>query len=289
MLLNVMKPNIKIAGAFTHYDKILPVIIKHRSSVDFVVYDGINECRWNGGRINRPVFDSDVQKKAYETLGVGIALVFSNNVIDLNDAQGNELLEKYHRDGNAIILQDIGLLEHIRNKFPKYECIFSITGHPGGVLTDPLNYYQHLESLYDVIVPKLEHNMLIEQYAKDVSKYELLINDDCLYNCPLWKKHFDKIAEQNTQGIKYYDPQHYEENYKIEECWLPKFDPDLGDQMAKHRLGFKFGMSLSPEQIKDRFRVGIHRLKISGREMNTEDFNQNFNYLVKTIAGVSHE
>lgn len=281
-----MKPHIKIAGAFTHYEKIIPVILKHRNLIDFSVYDGINECRWNGGRINRPVFDNNTHKKAYETLGVGISLAFSNPVIDLNDVVGNELLERYHTDGNSIILQNTGLLEYIRKKFPKYECIFTITGHPGGVLVEPESYYINLESMYDVIVPKLEHNMLIEQYAKDIGKYELLINDDCLYNCPLWKKHFDKISEQNTLGIKYYEKEHFENNYKIEECWLPKFDPDLGDQMAKHRLGFSFGMSLKPEQIKNRFEVGINRLKISGREMTAESFQQNFSYLVKTISKI---
>ena len=281
-----MKPHVKIAGAFTHYEKIIPVILQHRASVDFAVYDGINECKWNGGRINRPVFDNPIHKKTYETLGVGIALAFSNNFIDLADPLGNELLERYHAEGNGIILQDTGLLEYIRHRFPKYETIFTITGHPGGILEDPTTYYRNLESMYDVIVPKLEHNMLIERFAKNVRKYELLINDDCLYNCPLWKKHFDKIAEQNTLGIKYYDKEHFENNYNIEECWLPKFDPDLGDQMAKHRLGFTFGMSLSPEQIKDRFNQGIKRLKISGREMSTDDFSNNFSYLVRTIGSI---
>lgn len=276
-----MKPHLKIAGAYTHYDKILPTIIKHKKDLNFCVYEGMNECRWNGGRINRPIFENKVQMTSYETLGVGIALAFSNPVIDLSDALGNELLERYHKQGNGIILQNRDLLDYVRNKFPKYETIFTITGHPGGVVENPKDYYLELESLYDVIVPKLEHNMEIENYATDITKYELLINDDCLYNCPLWKKHFDAIAEQNTKGVKYYD--NYEENFAIEECWLPKFDPDLGDAHAKKRMGFSFGMSLTPEQIKNRFDIGVRRLKISGREMPGEDFRKNFDYLAKTI------
>jgi hypothetical protein len=275
---------IRIAGAFTHYEKIVPLVVKYRSQINFTVYDGINECAWNGGRINRPVYDNDKQKEVYENLGVGIALVFSNPVIDLKDRTGLELLEKYHRKGNSIILQNRDLLSYIKEYYPLYKTVFSITAHPGGKLPDPKAYYQALEKDYDVIVPKLEHNMEIDLYANDISKYELLINDDCLYNCPLWKQHFDAIAAENTKGTKYYDD--LEHSMSIEECWLPKFDPDLGDAHAKNRLGFSFGMSLSKEQLKNRVDMGINKYKISGREMKSDDFERNFAYLVETLNEV---
>jgi len=261
-----MKLHIRIAGAYSHYNKLLPMAMKFRGKANLTVYDGINLCRWNGGRINREVFDSEQQKQAYENLGVNFAFVFSNPTIDLNDPVGNDILERYHREGNSIILQNYDLLEYVRTKFPLYQTVFSITGHPGGVVKDPTNYYQQLERHFDIIVPKLEHNMVIEQYTDDVSKYELLINDDCVYNCPVWRKHFDAIAQKNTEGLIYSS-----DLESVEECWLPKtiFDPSVGDTKMMKELGIEFGMSLTKEHLKNRMQVGINKFKLSGREFGT--------------------
>jgi len=265
------KLHLKLAGAFGHYDGLLPLVAKHKRMFDFTVYDGVNHCRWNGGRVNRNIQETEKQKKAYDALGVGIAFAFSNPTIeDVNDPVGNDLLERYHDSKNSIILSNYKLLEHIRTKYPLYQCIYSITGHPA-LVRNPSAYYARLEKDFDIIVPKLEHNMIIEEYTDNVSMYELLINDDCLYDCPLWKKHFDKISHQNTLGARYEDD--IEKYYKIEECWLPKekFDPDIGDTAARERLGHKFGMSLTPTQLNDRIDRGIYMFKISGREICLED------------------
>lgn len=280
------KPHVKISGAFTHYDKILPMLVKYRSVIDFAVYDGIRECDWNGGRVNRNLYDTPKQKATLDALGVGIALAFSNPTIDLSDPVGNELLEHYHSEKNSVILQNPELLAYIREKFPKYECIFTITGHPA-VIDDPVAYYAALEMEYDVIVPKLEHNMIIETFTPNVEKYELLINDDCLYNCPLWKKHFDAISGQNTKRIRFLDNK--KANMKIEECWLSRkvFDPDIGDTKAREEHGFLFGMSLEEDQIRDRINKGIFRLKISGREMGTEEFQRHFARFVDVIKSAT--
>ena len=264
------KIHVKIAGAFSHYNTLLPLLLKYRQHFDFSVFDGINRCKWNGGRVNRDIFDTPKQKAGYDALGVGIAFTFSNPEIDLNDPVGNDILERYHESKNSIILSNYKLLEYIRARFPLYECIYSITAHPS-VLPDPAPYYANIEKDFDIIVPKLEHNMIIENFTPNVHRYELLNNDDCLYYCPLWKQHFDTIAQQNTKGIMFYDD--VPTNHKIEECWLtPKFNPDIGDTKMRDRLGDKFGMSFTADQTKNRIQTGIHRFKISGREFTNDEF-----------------
>ena len=85
-----------LAGAFS---KSIPLVkfLSHNlvDTNELVVYDGINKCDWNGGRINRDVYYSDALINYYYSKGVSIALTFSNHNIDLTDPLGNELLEKF--------------------------------------------------------------------------------------------------------------------------------------------------------------------------------------------------
>ena len=83
-----------IAGAFSKTIPILKFISnKLVDNTQIIVYDGINKCRWNGGRINRDVYYNEELMKFYYSKGISIALTFSNHKIDLTDKIGNELLK----------------------------------------------------------------------------------------------------------------------------------------------------------------------------------------------------
>lgn len=273
-----MKPRINIAGAFAKKHLIVPWIYNNKDIIDHVditVYDGINLCPWNGGRVNRDIKYDDKTINFYRSNNITIALTFTNPVIELTDSIGNHLLDKFHHDGNYIISVNEQLYEYIKNKYPKYRHTRSITGFgllPVPMTTDTVNIYKELESKYDYIVPRMEHvfDPLFDQLNQD--KYEVMVNDTCVYGCPYFDDHFKKIAHQNcrfTNPWKDGDPKELEE---VEECWLPNFDPDVGHVKTIEKLGDKYGMDLTIKQMKSLLSRGIRSFKVTGREMPDEDF-----------------
>jgi len=260
-----------VAGAFSKF-KVLSLFILKNHIKNITVYDGINMCKWNGGRINTENFYKDSQIDFYYKRNINIALTFSNHIIDINDKVGNELLQKFHKNGNKIILVNEELRKHIRKNFPKYKLVHSITdtGKLSVIYKDCINYYKNLETKYDYIVPKMEHAMYLDNNL-NLSKYEIMLNDSCVFNCSLYNEHFKKINEQNLLD----NPQKElskNERYCIEECWIKNFNPDIGDTKYYVEQGDMKGMDLTYKQIQILINKGIKHFKISGREMTDKMF-----------------
>ena len=94
-----------IAGAFSKRKELRLYFFNNKNIIknfDITVYDGINNCSWNGGRINRDICYDDKVINFYYRNNISIALTFTNPVIDLTDKTGNELLKKFHKKGNVI-------------------------------------------------------------------------------------------------------------------------------------------------------------------------------------------
>jgi hypothetical protein len=224
-----------------------------------VVYDGVDKCKWNGGRINREVYYNDAQMDYYYNKGASIALTFSNHNIDLTDELGNFLLEKFHRKGNALIIVNDGLRQYVRDNYPDYDLIYSITGM--GRLNIPLQdddieFYQDLESKYDWIVPRFEHIFDPRANELDKSKWEVMLNDTCVWGCKYFDEHFKAIADENTAGRPY--------SAAVEECWLPKFDPNKDSKYPC--------MDILPENMRQLLDMGVTSFKITGREMTDDEY-----------------
>jgi len=265
-----------LAGAFSKFGVISIFILKNNPKNIETVYDGINQCSWNGGRINEDIYYKDSQINFYYKRNIGIALTFTNHIIDINDRLGNELLQKFHKEGNKIILVNDDLRKHIRQNFPKYKLVHSITdtGKLSPIFEENIEYYKSLEKDYDFIVPKMEHAMFLDDRV-NLSKYEIMLNDSCLYNCPLYNEHFKKINEQNLPGVNITP----EEKYNISECWLKNFNPDIGDTKYYEEYKDMKGMDLTQSQIKSLYDKGISHFKISGREMDNDMFKSQLGYL----------
>lgn len=273
--------NINVAGAVVHYDsfvKKLPILALRNKNITFNVYEGPNLCQWNGGRINRDILITKEVIEKYNRLGITISFTFTNPKIDLTDKVGNQLLEmlhesqKTHNVKNKIILINEDLRTYIKDKYD-FELIYSITGHPSKTeITDELlNRYKDLESKYDWVVPKFEVVFEPEFYNNvDTSKYELLINDTCIYSCPHYYEHFQQIAEQNTISKNPWNELGHDHCFKVEECWLPWFDPDVGLQKHKDKYGERMGMDYTTDMIKKSLSLGYRSFKLSGRENPTD-------------------
>ena len=249
-----------IAGAFS---KSIPIIkFLSQNLIDtneLVVYDGINKCDWNGGRINRDVYYTDSLINYYYSRGVKIALTFSNHNIDLTDPLGNELLEKFHKEGNALIIVNDELRDYVRKNFPKYDLIYSITGM--GRLNIPLQdddveFYKNLESKYDWLVPRFEHIFDPRSVELNKTKWEVMLNDTCVWGCKYFDEHFKAIADENTARRPY--------SREVEECWLPKFNPDKDSKYQE--------MDIEPPAMRKLREMGVRSFKITGREMKDEEY-----------------
>lgn len=253
--------NYMIGGAFARSKAIQLFILKNRNRINshnITVYDGINKCAWNGGRVNRDVYYDEKITNFYYNNNISIALTFSNPVIDLSDIVGNKLLKLFHKENNAIILVNDRLRDYIRTKYPRYRLIYSITGM--GEVNVPIQdsdirFYKSLESRFDLIVPRMEH-VFDERFQTELnmSKYEIMLNDTCIWNCSKYKEHFDSIALQNTLNNNY-----NEKTKEIEECWIKGFDP-FKDSSYKC-------MDIKDSDFKELTRLGISHFKICGREM----------------------
>lgn len=249
-----------IAGAFSKSIPIIKFLTQRKiDNTQLVVYDGINKCKWNGGRINREVYYTDVLIDYYYSKGINIALTFSNHNIDLSDELGNNLLDKFHRKGNALIIVNDDLREYVRKNYPLYDLIYSITGM--GLLNIPLQisdikWYKELESKYDWIVPRFEH--VFDPMADELnkSKWEVMLNDTCIWGCKYWDQHFKAIADENTLGRPY--------SKEVEECWIPKFNPSKDSKYP--------AMDIKPENMRKLLDMGVRSFKITGREMGDDEY-----------------
>ena len=263
-----MKGRFLLAGAFSRTKSLIQFLSKYRGESELVVYDGVNKCKWNGGRINRDIFYTDGLINYYYSKDIKIALTMTNHRINLNDEVGNHLLEKFHREGNCIILINDDLRQYIRNKFPKYKLIYSITGM--GLLNIPLqqsdiDFYKDLESKYDWIVPRFEHIFDKRSDELDKTKWEVMVNDTCIYGCKYFDQHFKAIADENTAGRPYSE--------EIEECWIPKFNPDIE---SKYNC-----MDIDEDHLKKLIEVGVRSFKVTGRELTDDKYYYELTRYVK--------
>jgi len=280
--------NILIGGASKHYKHILIYFAKNRNYLkkyNIIVYDGLDNCSWNGGRINREITLSDKQIETYYNNNISIALTFSNHNIDLNDKKGNYLLNKYHKNGNCIILINDDLKNYIRKNYPKYKLIYSITGL--GNMNIPMKkedveIYKSLEKNYDYIVPRMEHIFDPLFLELNQEKYEIMTNDTCIYGCPYFDEHFKQIANQNKIE---YPWKNLGKDFcsQIEECWIPNFNPNIGDLNIINKLGENYGMDLDKNRIKKLLKRGIKSFKITGRENKSKDIMNDVNLILEIL------
>src|SRR6056300_1518139 len=278
-----MNIEVNIGGAFSQKEFLLRYFLANKDitkEMQITVYDGVNTCPWNGGRINRNIQYTDDVINFYYRNNISIALTFTNNVISLDDPTGNHLLNKFHRPGNKIISINTELRDYIRDKFPLYQHTRSITGF--GKINVPMQdvdvqMYKDLEPYYDYIVPRTEHTFDTRFSELNPIKYEIMVNDTCIYNCPYYTQHFQAIAEQNRLYKKPWEDDRHQEMTNIEECWIDEFDPNVGHLPTIKKYGENYGMDLKSEQISRLIQAGIRRFKVTGREMNYNDYNLTMN------------
>lgn len=278
---------INVAGAFRK-SNILRIFVMQNKNIDMCFYDGVDYCRWNGGRINNDTFFDAKIFDFYNNYNKGVYLTFSNRFIDdLNDARCNDLLHILNTNSiNGVILCNDDLRKHIRDRYPKLNLIYSITGHPSDItINDKLiDYLKDLESKYDLIVPRFEWTFNKEFYSNiNPKKYEIMVNDTCKYGCTLFREHFDAINNLNRIYGNPHKTIPVDELKRVHECWLPNFDPEKGSEHDRKKYGDCLGMDLSPLAVKNAKKIGYDNWKIMGRENNDEQFKKDLYWYTKIL------
>jgi len=264
--------NLNIAGAFTFDKKKLLIIftkLKLLKKFNVKVYDGPNNCKWNGGRINRNINIDLSDIEFYNKFKIPVSFTFSNGVIDLKDNVGLELLElldqssKKYKIQNEITLINEELRLFLKDNY-NFNLKYSITGHDLEAYPNSLTqqkyfeYYSNLETKYDLIVPKMEHIFQDWFLKLNLEKYEIMVNDTCKPNCEFYYEHFKEISKVNSNGLNSKDI--VLKIKEVEECWLSNFNPD------NCLTSCKTGMDLDNKLITKAKSLGYINFKISGRE-----------------------
>ena len=164
----------------------------NKLDIDIKVYDGIPGSTWNGGRVNRITTPEK---------GINISFALTNHTIDYSCDITHKILEEYHNEGNAIIIADTRVIESIREDYPKYKIIYSITGFD---ISKGFDKYKDIENTCDFIVPRTEIvNDLKFKKEFSTKQYIMLYSYECAY-CPLYNEHYKMIGEAANDPSKTY-------------------------------------------------------------------------------------
>ena len=135
-----------------------------------------------GGRVfkRRELSDRDVAT-LYD-VGIGVRIPVSNHFVEYQEYKGNRpLFEKYHRDGNAVIVTNDELAEWIRNDFSKYRVEASVIKN-----INTVSKIRRYKDLFDTIVLPMPlcEDMDFLAGLEDKQRIRLFANAGCALTCP---------------------------------------------------------------------------------------------------------
>lgn len=264
--------NFHIPGIINHLDINIKLIKLIKSNPEYF-YEGVNVsgvygsfyCPWTGGRANANNF-LDVQRKKdivkeFNNLGVGVLFTYTNTMLDerdLYDMYANEDLSiiASNQLNKIIIVSDL-LKEHIRTKYPEIKFISSIA--------DTRNNLKNMD--YEVTVLNASVNNTEELFEMDnKSRIELLLNSNCVRNCPYEKHHYDNISLINLS--------------KATEIFQCPFEVEAVNDLESMK---KLDLFISVEDLYEKYvPAGFNIFKINGRQTNdTNVIDYYLYYMVK--------
>ena len=246
-----MKPSIEFGGIQNFYyisKKHFGKLRRLQTKANIIIYDGFDNCRWNGGRINADIKLEDY-KNHFELLNISIASTFSNYKIDLDDTVGNKLLNQL--SNHYVVLNNDELNNYITNNYPTITRILSFTS-----LDCTTQDYLKREDYYDLIVPKIDL-LFNEEFLSKInkSKYQILLDEQC-NKCPIFFEHYNEVCDINNHTIQLNETEIKQKH----SCYLI-------DKNIQNTLGLEL---VSKKHISRLVDLGFKHFKIPGREKSLE-------------------
>lgn len=162
------------------------------------IYGNFPNCMWNGGTYIFGPHISHLEQKAIaqtfnEKYEIPLILTMTNPLIsglDCLDRYSNYILENLDNGINQILVTSPDLEYYIRNKYPNYLINRSI-------LAAEKIYYDDSDKYYKTVLNKKKNkdfDFLSQIQNKD--KIEILINENCVDDCPRAYSHYIDYAKQ---------------------------------------------------------------------------------------------
>ncbi len=258
--------NWKVPALF-HYDDIVFLLLEILNELGIKhniesVY-GCVKSRWGGGRpsgwldIDRETAESIIHK--HNGNKVSCSFTFSNYRVteaDFDDKTANLLLDIANQSSHvnyAIVSSDL-LADYIKSKYPNIKLISSVLKPMYEIdnCKDTPDYYNKLCEKFDrvVIRPEFAFDNNFLKKLKHKNKIEILVNQDCILNCPLVRKHYD-FHTQVELGLK---------DRSEDFC-----------HVAKRKCESVFNTNLlSNDDINRIMKLGFKNFKLRGRKFTKE-------------------
>lgn len=204
--MNILTPNVNfhIASAFSHDTLILyfyDLLFELTGKCAFSYVSGAIPCTWNSGRVVPNMSEKYVLQcfDEYAKRNIPVFFTFSNYLIseqELGDIQCNALLSKINENhGGVIVASDI-LAQYIKSRYPNITIEASILRSVSCQTNRSVLFYTMLEKTYDTIVfhPDDIFSENLISNIQNKTKYEILLNEECVRYCNHRKDHDDMIC-----------------------------------------------------------------------------------------------
>lgn len=171
-------------------------------------FHGCPNLTWNGGEeinTNSSNTDSSEFFNALNKNNMGVFLTFTNIALEkehLSNSEANLVLEQLDETcglNGVVVVSDL-LSDYIRNKKPGLKQICSFEK---GLIENPkgeIDWYKKMQERFDRVIVYPDHvfNLdILDQLDRD--RTEILVNDECVYGCPVRKRHLTAISRFNIQ------------------------------------------------------------------------------------------
>lgn len=236
---------------------------------------GSRSVRWNSGRVTKSCSNAGGTKEiyrnrleAYKAFGVNCFYTFSNNLITkeaLDDRECNEMLEamaETAHDGDGVILSSEILSDYLRKNFPTLKQKVSvIKSDVERQRSRNAQWYNDLANRYDIVVLQPDDNFNLELLSdiREKERFELLVNEACVRDCPYRKQHYDAMSKVSLGG--YVDFSHMAPYSGIgNRCGQYNYShPDPSKRPTKVSCRMK------SSEVTELYNMGFRYFKLQGR------------------------
>lgn len=178
-------------------------ILKHEAANCFnddvqigSIFGAFPSMIWNGGtfdlgRLVTDLRDIEYIADMYQGMGFPINFTFTNGLLidtDCFDRYCNKILDIFNNRGNGILVNSECLEKYLREKYPNYRILKSITS-----TEQDFDIHQAVINYDQIVLPK-RHNknfdLLNQITPEDRPNIEILVNEICREGCPRAYSHY---------------------------------------------------------------------------------------------------
>ena len=235
----------------------------------FAVVHGSPLFHWNCGRVlsmlQRTDHEINTAAAEYVKRNIPVDLTFTNVKLqesDMKNMLGNRLLRFFNEHSSettrhAVIIGSDALYSHVKSNYPQLGTVSSILRITCDAGKGKLDSYLRLAEQYDKVMihPDDVFNYSLLEQLEDKNRYELILNEYCMRNCPMRAFHYNTMAEQ-AFNIDGYDTTKFYTALERNGC------RNLTAMLTDPKVGVS---ALTTPEIQTLYDMGFRKFKLQGR------------------------